>query len=194
MAKVQSVCVYCGSKTGRNKAFAKVAEDFGRILGNNQKTMVYGGGSIGLMGITARSTIKHGGDVIGIIPEHLDSIEIGQKGLKELHVVPNMHIRKRQMFDVSDSFVSLPGSIGTLDETIEVITWKQLNLHDKPIIIVNADGYWTPFLDMLDNIIDEEFCTPETRDLFHVVDSVDDVLDAIKAQPEPVIDPKNTLF
>ena len=181
-------------KVGNEPKFQKLAATLGTTLAQNNIRLVYGGGSIGLMGIIARATLSAGGNVTGVIPGHLDRVEISQDGLTELHVVPNMHIRKRKMFDLSDAFVILPGSIGTLDETIEVITWAQLNLHDKPIILVNVDNYWQPFLDLLEHIIGKGFMTESTLDLFHVINDIETLLPTLNTLPSPQIDPKNTLF
>ena len=194
MAHIKSLCVYCGSRTGRNNHFKKIAKSFGEILAKSKIRLVYGGGNVGLMGVIANTVMKNGGQVTGIIPHHLDEEEGGWKEATDFFVVDNMHDRKRMMFDHSDAFVALPGSIGTLDETIEVITWKQLGLHNKPIIIVNMDNYWQPLITLIDNFIQEEFTSPETLDLFHVVDTVEDVIPLLKSLPE--IDPitKNTLI
>lgn len=166
----------------------------GEIIGINQIELIYGGGSVGLMGIVASSVMDNGGKVHGIIPAHLDTIEKSPDNISKLTIVDNMHQRKRMMFDHSDAFLVLPGSIGTLDETIEVITWKQLGLHDKPIILLNAENYWDPFLTLLNNIIEFEFTTVKTLGLFHVVNIPEEVLPLLKSLPEPAIDPKNTLF
>lgn len=194
MAHIKSLCVYCGSRPGRNSRFKKIAKKFGEILAQEKIRLIYGGGNVGLMGILANTVMKSGGQVTGIIPQHLNEEEVGWKEATDFFVVDNMHDRKRMMFDHSDAFVALPGSIGTLDETIEVITWKQLGLHNKPIILVNIDDYWQPFLALIDNFIQEEFTSPETRDLFQVVKTVEDVVPLLKTMPE--IDPitKNTLI
>lgn len=163
-------------------------------MSNNQIELIYGGGNVGLMGIIATSVMDSGGRVHGIIPGHLDKSEVAHPNLTKLTIVDNMHQRKRLMFDHSDAFLVLPGSIGTLDETIEVITWKQLKLHDKPIILLNSENYWNPFMDLLRNIMNYEFTMKETLDLFNVVNSPDEVLPLLESLPEPKIDPKNTLF
>jgi len=194
MAHIHSICVYCGSRSGRNNHFKEIAQNFGKILARERIRLVYGGGNVGLMGVIANVVMKGGGKVTGIIPQHLDKEEVGLKDASEFHIVDNMHERKRMMFDHSDAFVALPGSIGTLDETIEVITWKQLQLHNKPIIIVNVDNYWQPFLALIDKFIMEEFTTPETRDLFYVVDTVEDVVPLLKSLPEIDQETKNTLI
>ncbi|MBL4800358.1 MAG: TIGR00730 family Rossman fold protein [Emcibacter sp.] len=194
MANIKSLCVYCGSRMGRNSHFKKLAENFGTILAQEQIRLVYGGGNVGLMGVIANRVMQQGGKVTGIIPRHLNEEEAGWKEASDFFVVDNMHERKRMMFDHSDAFVALPGSIGTLDETIEVITWKQLQLHNKPIVIVNVDNYWQPFMDLIDNFIREDFTTPRVLDLFHVVETVEDVVPLLKSLPEIEQIAKNTLI
>ncbi|PCJ38876.1 MAG: TIGR00730 family Rossman fold protein [Alphaproteobacteria bacterium] len=194
MAHINSICVYCGSRSGRNGRFKIMAQDFGGLLAQNNIRLIYGGGNIGLMGIIANRVMKQGGKVTGIIPRHLDEAEGGWKEATDFFVVDNMHDRKRMMFDHSDAFVALPGSIGTLDELIEVITWRQLGLHNKPIVIVNIDDYWQPLFALIDNFIAEEFTAPETRDLFHVVPAAQDVIPLLKSLPEIPLITKNTLI
>ncbi len=194
MAQIKSLCVYCGSRPGRNDHFRKIARKFGTILAREKIRLVYGGGNIGLMGEIANTVMKYGGEVTGIIPRHLNEEEVGWKEATNFFVVDNMHDRKRMMFDHADGFVALPGSIGTLDETIEVITWKQLRLHDKPIILVNADNYWQPLLTLIDNFIEQEFTTPETLKLFQVVNTVEEVMPLLKSLPEIAVQTKNTLI
>lgn len=194
MTEIKSICVYCGSRSGNNENFHHLAQQTGKILGQNKIKLIYGGGSCGLMGMIADSVIEHGGYVHGIIPSHLHDNEVAHTGINKLTIVDNMHQRKRLMFDRSDAFLVLPGSIGTLDETIEAITWRQLKLHDKPIILLNSEKYWDPFLHLLENIIDHDFTSPQTMSLFHVVDDVKDMLPLLKSLPDPKIDPKNTLF
>ena len=190
----KSLCVYCGSRSGQNNYFKTRAENFGSLLAAAKIRLVYGGGNVGLMGIIANQVMAQGGQVTGIIPRHLDDRELGWKEATDFFVVDNMHDRKRMMFDHSDAFVALPGSIGTLDEMIEVITWKQLGLHNKPIIIVNLDNYWQPFLCLLEKFIEEEFTIAATLDLFHVVKDVDDVIPLLKSLPEIPLKEKNTLI
>ena len=194
MAHINSICVYCGSRPGRNGRFKIMAQDFGDLLAQNNIRLVYGGGNVGLMGVIANQVMKQGGKVTGIIPRHLDEAEGGWKEATDFFVVDNMHDRKRMMFDHSDAFVALPGSIGTLDELIEVITWRQLGLHNKPIVIVNIDDYWQPLFALIDNFIAEEFTAPETRDLFHVVQTAQDVIPLLKSLPEIPLITKNTLI
>jgi uncharacterized protein (TIGR00730 family) len=174
---IKSVCVYCGSRTGNKPHFAETANTLGRLIGEHHIDLVYGAGSIGLMGITARAAIKAGGDVIGIIPEHLDSIEITQDGLSEIHITENMHQRKKMMFDRSDAFIVLPGGLGTLDETLEVMTWAQLSLHKKPIILINQNNYWSPLLELINHVVDDGFASEANRDILHVVETADEAVD-----------------
>jgi hypothetical protein len=147
--------------------------------------LVYGGGRVGLMGVVADAALAAGGNVVGIIPEHLNSVEIGHQHVTELRIVPNMHERKHLMFEMSDAFVILPGGIGTLDEAFEIITWRQLHLHDKPVILVDSAGYWRPFLDLIDHIIAQGFASAAIRRLFQVVGGVEDVMPALAAAPAP---------
>ncbi len=147
--------------------------------------LVFGGGRVGLMGVIANAVMAGGGEVIGVIPDHLHEIEVGHDGLTELHVVDSMHTRKQKMFDLSDAFVVLPGGLGTMDETFEIITWRQLHLHDKPVILVDNEGYWQPFTNLIQHIIDHGFARKSAADLFTVVDGIDDVIPAIEAAPEP---------
>jgi len=194
MTKINAICVYCGSRPGRNSHFKTIAKNFGEILAHNKIRLVYGGGNVGLMGVLANTVIKQGGEVTGIIPHHLNEAEEGWKEATDFFVVDNMHDRKRMMFDHSDAFVTLPGSIGTLDETIEVITWKQLGLHNKPIVLINKDNYWTPLLALIQNFIQEEFTSTATLDLFHVVKSEEDVIPYLKSLPEIDLKTKNNLI
>ncbi|MEM1401179.1 MAG: TIGR00730 family Rossman fold protein, partial [Pseudomonadota bacterium] len=173
-----------------DERYRKAAEDMGTALGRKGIRLIYGGGRVGLMGITADATLAAGGEVVGIIPEHIQSLEIQHTGLTELHVVEDMHTRKNMMAERSDGFVVLPGGLGTLDETFEILTWKQLRLHDKPVIIADIDGYWQSMMTMIDHIIDSGFAKPAHRDLYTVVDTIDQVIPALYAAPQPVIDPK----
>ncbi|NYZ11897.1 TIGR00730 family Rossman fold protein [Azospirillum sp. RWY-5-1] len=184
-----SVCVYCGASSRVSDRYKKAAHDLGTGLASRGVQLVYGGGRVGLMGIVADAAIAAGGRVVGIIPEHIQVLEVEHTALAELHVVDSMHTRKRMMVDRSDAFVVLPGGLGTLDETFEVLTWKQLRLHDKPIVIVDEGGYWAPLAGLVDHMIGEGFCQPGHRNLFRIVDRVEDVFDALAAEPEPSLPP-----
>ena len=187
MTTVRAICVYCGSSNRVPESHKAAARDLGRQIAERGIDLVYGGGRVGLMGIVADAALAAGGRVVGIIPEHIQALEVDHEGLTELHVVDSMHTRKRMMFDRSDAFVVLPGGMGTVDETIEVITWRQLGLHDKPIIMVDHEAYWQPFQTMIDHMVGIGFCRPEHKDLYRIVDRVEAVFPALARSPEPAI-------
>jgi len=176
---IRNICVYCGSGSGRNPAFAKAARDFGRILAENRIGLVYGGGSLGLMGEIAHATLRHGGHVTGIIPGFLSEREHMLIEAQELFVVDDMHQRKHLMFVKSDAFVALPGGIGTLEEFVEQLTWSQLGRHAKPIVLVNIEGFWDPLVVLFDKMSGELFVRPGLELNMLVVDRVDEVISAI---------------
>ena len=163
------------------------ARRLGQMMAARGVGLIYGGAQIGLMGALADAVTEGGGKVTGIIPKHLDQREVGHRGVTELLIVDSMHTRKRMMFDMADAFAILPGGLGTLDETFEMLTWRQLRLHDKPIILVDLDGYWQPLIALVDHAIAEGFAPPPVRRLFTVVPAIEAVLDAIEAQPEPAV-------
>lgn len=181
MTTLTALCVYCGSRLGDNPAFTEAARELGAILARERIQLIYGGGGIGLMGEVARSVLAHGGEVIGIIPKVLDGREVAQAGLTRMEIVPDMHHRKRRMFDLSDAFAVLPGGVGTLDETVEMITWAQLGIHQKPILIIDTAGYWAPFIGLLDHIVRRDFATERTRDFYAAVGAVADVVPTARA-------------
>lgn len=184
MSTIRSVCVFCGSKMGDDPAWARAAERLGEALARQGIRLVYGGGRIGLMGVVAGAVMRAGGQVTGVIPDFLMKLEVGNNGVTDLVVVDSMHERKRRMFELADGFVVLPGGLGTLDETFEIVTWKQLRQHSKPIVVLNVNGYWTPFADMVRAIVAGGFAHPAITDLFTVVEGADDVLPALRAAPE----------
>jgi len=189
MTNIKNVCVYCGSSSKVDDVYKQSAEKLGKIIAAEGWGVVYGGGRVGLMGLVADSALEAGAKVTGIIPEHIQAREIEHTDLTELHVVDSMHIRKQMMVDRSDAFVILAGGLGTLDEFFELLTWKQLGLHDKPIVMVNVGGYWTKLLEALDHIAQSGFMRPEDKDTFVVVDSVEAAPDAIKQAPTEKFDP-----
>lgn len=189
MAKYSSICVYCGSRVGDDPRYAAAAKTLGAIFAAQNIRLVYGGGRIGLMGLCADAVLAGGGSVLGVIPGHLDAKEIGHRNV-DLRIVPNMHLRKKLMFDESDAFAILPGGIGTMDELFEIVTWRQLELHDKPIVIVNIGGYYDPLLTYIDYLVARGFAGPSTRALFRVVDSVETLCAEIAAEPEPQLTPQ----
>lgn len=160
MANVSSICVFCGSSTGRNPAHLRAAEILGRTMAENGIRLVYGGGSIGLMGAVAKSVLQAGGEVTGIIPEFLLRREIMLDGVDDFHIVEDMHTRKRMMFEKSDAFVALPGGVGTLEEVVEQMTWAQLGRHRKPIVLADINGFWDPLKDLLAHMAEEAFIRP----------------------------------
>jgi uncharacterized protein (TIGR00730 family) len=152
MSNIKAICVYCGSSPGTDPAFVKTARDFGRILAENKVRLVYGGGSIGLMGAIASSVIEHGGTATGIIPEFLTAKEQPKRLAQEQIITRDMHERKRTMFDRADAFVALPGGLGTLEELVEQMTWAQLGRHKKPILIANINRFWEPLVVLIDHM------------------------------------------
>jgi len=176
---LRNICVYCGSGPGRDPAFVQAARDFGRILAAADIGLVYGGGSLGLMGKIARSVIRHGGRVTGIIPAFLSAREHMLLEAHELVVVDNMHQRKHLMFLKSDAFVALPGGLGTLEEFVEQLTWSQLEQHQKPIVLANIDGFWDPLLTLFGRMHDETFIRRGLELHLEVVDRVDAIIPAI---------------
>lgn len=162
-----------------------MAEALGREMARRGVRLVFGGGRVGLMGTVADAVIAGGGTTAGIIPGHLFDREVGHTGLTELHVVDSMHQRKQMMFDLSDAFAILPGGTGTLDEAFEILTWRQLRLHDKPVILFDMEGYWEPFRDLVKHFIAEGFADQSTYDMFIVVRSVEGLFAALDAAPEP---------
>ncbi|MEO8669515.1 MAG: TIGR00730 family Rossman fold protein [Bauldia sp.] len=157
MADLTSICVYCGSNAGTDPEFAATAKALGAAMAKADIRLVYGGGSVGLMGILARSVLAAGGQVTGIIPQFLKDRELMLKEVDELVVTADMHERKRIMFERSDAFVALPGGIGTLEELVEVMTWAQLDRHVKPILIANIGGFWDPLISLFDRMTEKGF-------------------------------------
>ena len=186
MTPLASLCVYCGSAVGFAPHYRDAARRLGQSMAENGIRLVYGGGGIGLMGVVADAVLAGGGSVVGVIPDFLESRELGHRGLNWLHVVDSMHARKNLMEQLSDAFAVLPGGFGTLDETFEILTWRQLRLHDKPIVLINLDGYWEPLLRLVDHVVAEGFARPESRRLFTVVERVEDVIAVLRRAPEPV--------
>jgi hypothetical protein len=182
---MQNICVYCGSGPGHNPAFAEGARALGRILATLRIGLVYGGGSLGLMGETARATLKHGGHVTGIIPGFLSEREHMLIEAQELIVVDDMHQRKQLMFAKSDAFVALPGGLGTLEEFVEQLTWTQLGRHTKPIVLANIEGFWNPLLALFDGMSGEGFIRPGLELKMIVVDDVAKIVPAIEAALKP---------
>ena len=188
MNGIKSICVYCGSGPGTNPAFVHAAREFGRILAENKIRLVYGGGSVGLMGALAMSVVDHGGIVTGIIPDFLTEREFMFQGAQEMIVTRDMHERKRLMFERADAFVALPGGIGTLEEMVEQMTWAQLGRHKKPILIANVERFWDPLRALLDHMHKVEFIRAGLTVNLLVAERVEDILpkltEALRAIPE----------
>jgi len=180
MRKLSAVCVYCGSREGSDPAFVREAEALGRTLAQAKIKLVYGGASIGMMGTLARAVLASGGHVTGIIPKFLTMMETPLDGVQERVLTEDMHQRKQIMFNRSDAFIVMPGGIGTLDEVMEMLTWRQLHRHRKPIVFVNIKGYWDSLLALMDHIVDVGFAHENLRTFYSVVTSSADVVPAIE--------------
>ena len=185
MTAIASLCVFCGSKAGTDPACHEAAVGLGILMARRGVRLVYGGGGIGLMGVLSDAVLESGGEAVGVIPDFLVNYEVANPRLTETAVTGSMHERKQRMFELSDGFVVLPGGLGTLDEAIEVITWKQLQLHAKPVVVVNVGGYWDPLAALVDGVIGGGFAHAGVAELFTVVDGVDDVFEALESAPEP---------
>jgi uncharacterized protein (TIGR00730 family) len=175
MTEITTVCVYCGSGPGTNPRFMESAHALGRALAENGIRLVYGGGSVGMMGAVARAVLDHGGRVTGIIPEFLIRREV-MMPLQDLIVTPDMHERKRLMFEHSDAFVALPGGIGTLEELVEQLTWQQLGRHSKPVLLANIDGFWEPLLALIKHMRATQFIRPTLSVDILKAERVEDIL------------------
>lgn len=188
MNRIASLCVYCGASIGRLDTYAKAARALAATLVARGIRLVYGGGSVGIMGAVADEVLRLGGQVVGIIPEALVRKELVHRGLTELHVTPSMHARKMRMAELSDGFVALPGGIGTLEELFEIWTWAQLGFHRKPCGLLNVDGYYDALIHFLDHATAEQFVRPHQRSMLMVSTDPDALLDEIaryEAPPAP---------
>ncbi len=179
MKQNKSLCVFCGASNAVDKKFLDIGAEFGKLLASRGITLVYGGGDCGVMGAVANSTMKAGGHVTGVFPVSLRNIENEHQSLTEIIIVNTMHERKQNMFDRSDAFIVFPGGFGTMDEMFEILTWKQLLLHDKPVIIFNYQGYWDPLIALMKNIIEQKFAKTEVATYYHVVDELEEILDVL---------------
>lgn len=175
----RSVCVFCGSRPGADPAYAAAAAEFGAALAATGTRLVYGAGDIGLMGVVARAAQEAGGAAFGVIPEHLLRREVGRRVLTTFVVTETMHERKKVMFMNADAIVTLPGGPGSLDELFEVLTWRQLGLHSKPVLLLNTRGYWTPLVDLIHHIVAQGFAEPSFLDFLTVHDDVPTLMDAL---------------
>ena len=181
MTQIKTVCVYCGSGSGSNPRFTEAAIALGKVFAENNIRLVYGGGSVGLMGAVAKSVLDHGGTVTGIIPEFLATRERMNPDLTELVVTPDMHERKRLMFERSDAFVALPGGVGTLEELVEQMTWQQLGRHTKPVLLANIDNFWEPLIALLTHMRANQFIRPALDVEVLKAERVEDILPRLRA-------------
>ncbi len=194
MAALSSLCVYTGSSGRVDTAHREAAARLGRLTAERGVRLIYGGGRVGLMGVLADAARAGGGSGRGVIPEHIEEQEIAHSGVTNLIVVNSMHERKLKMFQLADAFAVLPGGLGTLDETLEIITWRQLGLHDKPIVLVDNAGYWAPLCRLVEHVVAAGFAGPETERLFTVVERVDDVFTAVAAARPPAAEARERLL
>ena len=194
MVTLSSLCVYTGSSRGVDGIHGDAAARLGRLAAERGVRLVFGGGRVGLMGVLADAAIAAGGKITGVIPAHIEEREIAHQRVTDLIVVDSMHERKLKMFQLSDAFAVLPGGLGTLDETLEIITWRQLGLHDKPIVLVDTGGYWAPLRRLVDHVIATGFAGPDAKRLFTVVERVDDIFDAVARAEPPAVEARERLL
>jgi uncharacterized protein (TIGR00730 family) len=177
--QTRSICVLCGSREGFDPAYREAAALLGRLIVRHGKRLVYGGGSVGLMGVVADAVLDAGGEVVGVIPDFLMRHEVGHCRLTHLVVTKSMHDRKRRMFEMADAFCVLPGGLGTLDESFELITWKQIRLHAAPVVVLDIDGYWEPLQQLIEHVVGAGFAAPSVASLYHRVPSVEAVFELL---------------
>ena len=187
MSALRRVCVFCGSSTGHNPSYRRLADQLGRSLAKRGLGLVFGGGRVGLMGAVADGALAGGGEVIGVIPQALIDREIGHRGLTELRIVGSMHERKALMAELSDGFIALPGGLGTLEELFEIWTWAQLGLHAKPCGLLDSDGFCAPLVSFLDQLVVTGFVQPQYRAILHTAESPEDLLAAFAAYQAPLV-------
>ena len=185
---MKSICVFCGSSTGRNTAYREAAARLGRLLAEKGLKLVYGGGNIGLMGEIAQNVISSGGTAIGVIPQFLVEKELVYTDLTKIHVVDSMHERKAMMAELADAFIAMPGGFGTLEETVEVLTWAQLGLHNKPIGLLNIDGYYDYLNRFFEHMVTEDFLLREYKDMLLMKSEPAELLDSLTTFELPDVD------
>lgn len=185
-SKIRKICVYCGSGSGTDPAFVEAARAFGEILAKNRIDLVYGGGSVGMMGAVSQAVLDHGGEVTGIIPEFLMAREHALKNAQGLIVTRDLHERKRKMFELADAFVALPGGVGTLEELVEQLTWVQLGRHRKPVLIANIENFWQPLCALFDHMKKLEFIRGDLGFDLLVADAVGDILPMLNKAAEAI--------
>jgi len=181
MSGFSSICLYGGASGAVPPSHLETARRLGQLCAERGLMVVFGGGRVGMMGALADGALEAGGEVIGIIPKHLEDVEVGHQGVTRLEVVDSMHVRKMRMFELSDAFCSLPGGLGTLDETFEIMTWRQLGLHDKPVFALDLEGYWAPLRSLLDHQATAGYVRPQHRDILQFVPNPEALMAALEA-------------
>ncbi|HVE49210.1 MAG TPA: TIGR00730 family Rossman fold protein [Casimicrobiaceae bacterium] len=190
MSAIASVCLFCGANVGARADYVSAARELGSMLAQERIALVYGGGSVGLMNVAADATLASGGAVIGVITRELMDREVGHAGLTKLHVVETMHERKALMANLADAFIALPGGYGTFDEMCEMLTWNQLGIHAKPVVLVNVDGFFDGFLAQLERAVDDRLLTPVNRAMLCVASDVAGAFVAMRDWRAPPAGPK----
>ena len=184
---MKKICVYCGSSLGRSEAYQNTAIVLGKELARQNITLVYGGASVGIMGILADTVLEYGGEVIGVIPKDILAKEVGHNGLTELHIAENMHERKKLMETLSDGFIALPGGMGTLEELFEVLTWGQLGFHHKPIALMNVAGYYDHLIKHMEHSVQESYVRPEHTKMLMIDDDPASLIKQMNDYQPPVV-------
>ncbi|HYG67434.1 MAG TPA: TIGR00730 family Rossman fold protein [Anaeromyxobacteraceae bacterium] len=184
---MRRICVFCGANPGRDPAYAEAARQVGRAIAERGLGLVYGGGSVGIMGMVADAALGAGGEVVGVIPRALELRELAHRGLTTLEVVGSMHERKARMAELSDAFVALPGGMGTLEELAEVLTWGQLGLHARPCGLLDVRGYFRPLIAFFDTAVEHGFLHPEHRGMIHVDDDIGRLIERFDAYRPPAV-------
>lgn len=190
MKKIKSVCVFCGASNNVSKEFLEEGKLLGKMIATHGYHLVFGAGDCGMMGAVANAVLVNAGTVTGVYPRVLDGLEKAHAGLTELIIVDDMHTRKNTMFEKSDAFIILPGGFGTMDETFEVITWKQLNTHNKPIILYDYKNFWKNWIALTDQFIDMGFASQKTKNMYDIVDSIEAVFKKLDTL-EPAVTQKH---
>ncbi len=185
---MERIAVYCGSSPGKNPVYKEAAIELGKVLAARGITLVYGGGSVGLMGILAKSSIEQGGQVIGVIPQAIADMEVAFTDIQDLRIVEDMHTRKALIAELADAFIALPGGMGTIEELMEILTWAQLGFHEKPCGLLNIAGFYDQLLKFLDHLVKEQFIAPEHRSMLVVDESPQGLLEQFRAYAPPKID------
>ena len=192
--QVRSLLVFCGASAGNDPIYAEAGRKLGELMAERGVRLVFGGGHVGMMGLIADTVLGAGGEAVGVIPKFLIKREVGHDRLTELHVVDTMHIRKQMMFDLSDAIAVLPGGIGTLDETFEALSWRQLGLHGKPMVLLSSGGYWRPFQALVESLVDAGFASTASAGLFEVAETPEAVFEILDRIEPPSLVPKSARF